>query len=104
MLPLLTSSLTSNRRARSLELSCDFPGTLARFYIVTLVALGFMTLAIHGSLAAASAGCDGGGFSLLGLSGSVRGAIPANVVPNTFLVKGKYVEFTVDAATFGVRD
>ena len=30
--------------------------------------------------------------------------MPASLVPSSFLVKGKYVEFTVDAATFGVRD
>jgi hypothetical protein len=53
---------------------------------------------------AASAGCEGGGFSLLGLSGNQRGAVPAALVPNSFLVKGKFVEFTMDAATFGVRD
>jgi hypothetical protein len=54
--------------------------------------------------AASSAGCTGGGFSLLGLSGDQRGIVLAGNVPTTFLVKGKYVEFTVDAATFGVRD
>ena len=56
------------------------------------------------SFAAKSAGCDGGGFTLLGLSGDQDGTVPASLVPSSFLVKGKYVEFTVDAATFGVRD
>jgi hypothetical protein len=33
-----------------------------------------------------------------------RVTVPAGSVPSSFLVKGKYIEFTVDAATFGVRD
>ena len=56
---------------------------------------------VNRTFAAASAGCQGGGFTLLGLSGNQRGAVPAGSVPGSFLVKGKYVEFTVDAATFG---
>lgn len=60
--------------------------------------------AVDRSLAAASAGCEGGAFTLLGLSGDQRATVPASSVPSSFLVKGKYVEFTVDAATFGVRD
>jgi hypothetical protein len=59
---------------------------------------------VNRTFAAASAGCQGGGFTLLGLSGNQRSAVPAGSVPSSFLVKGKYVEFTVDAATFGVRD
>src|SRR4030095_3849092 len=50
------------------------------------------------------AGCDGGGFTVLGVSGNQRVTVPAGTVPSSFLVKGKYVEFTVDAAPFGVRD
>src|SRR4030095_9523470 len=67
------------------------------------VALLMMT-AVDRSFAAASAGCDGGGFTVLGVSGNQRVTVPAGTVPSSFLVKGKYVEFTVDAATFGVRD
>jgi dockerin type I repeat protein len=54
--------------------------------------------------AASSHGCEGGGFVLLGLAGNQDTVVPATSVPSTFLVKGLYVEFTVDAATFGVRD
>jgi hypothetical protein len=54
--------------------------------------------------AASSRGCEGGGFVLLGLAGDQDTTVPASSVPNTFLVKGRYVEFTVDAPTFGVRD
>src|SRR5262245_24001895 len=67
------------------------------------VALLTMT-AVDRSFAAASAGCDGGGFTVLEISGDQRVTVPAGSVPNSFLVKGKYIEFTVDAATFGVRD
>jgi hypothetical protein len=41
---------------------------------------------------------------VLGLSGKQKGTVQAGLVPTSFLVKGKYVEFTVDAATFGVGD
>ena len=53
--------------------------------------------------AASSSGCEGGGFSLLGLSGEQRTVVPAGSVPATFLVKGRYIEFTVVASTFGVQ-
>ncbi len=56
------------------------------------------------ALAASSAGCDGGGFSVLGISGTQKTTVPARSVGDRFLVKGKYVVFTVDSATFGVRD
>jgi hypothetical protein len=69
-----------------------------------LLSLALLTLATGRSFAASSRGCVGGGFTFLGLSGDQRGSIPGGGVPASFLVKGKYVEFTVDAATFGVRD
>src|SRR5712671_5462973 len=67
------------------------------------VALLTMT-AVDRSFAAASAGCDGGGFTVLDLSGEQKRIVLASNVGTSFVVKGKYVEFTVDAATFGVRD
>jgi hypothetical protein len=54
--------------------------------------------------AASSAGCEGGGFSVLGLSGQQQTFVAAGSVPATFLVKGKYIEFTVVANSFGVND
>jgi hypothetical protein len=54
--------------------------------------------------AASSAGCEGGGFSVLGLSGDQRTAVAAGNVPATFLVKGKYIEFTIVANSFGVQN
>src|SRR6476620_391421 len=75
-----------------------------RLRAIGFLAIGFTAFTANDLFAAASAGYVGGGFSLLGLSGNQRGAVPAGSIPGSFLVKGKYVEFTVDAATFGVRD
>jgi len=54
--------------------------------------------------AATAAGCEGGGFTVLGLSGDQTTTVPAANVPGTFLVKGKYVEFTVVADSFGITN
>jgi hypothetical protein len=54
--------------------------------------------------AASSKGCVDGGFTLLGLAGDQNTTVPASRVPASFLVKGRYIEFTVDSATFGVHD
>jgi hypothetical protein len=81
--------------------------TKSRLLRQTCVALASLTLGIAAfapriASAAASDGCDGGGFSLLGLTGDQKKTlVPAASLPSTFLVKGKYVEFTVDAASFG---
>lgn len=67
----------------------------------------FLALAVIGLLparghAAASTGCEGGGFSVLGLSGKQDVRFRAGQLPATFLVKGKYVEFTIVSSTFGI--
>ena len=58
--------------------------------------------------AASSKGCVNGGFSLVGqnrtVSGPTDAAIPAADLGPTFQVKGRYVEFTVVADSFAVRD
>ena len=58
--------------------------------------------------AASSKGCTGGGFSVFGagstLSGAGRFTIPIGSLQAPFLVKGKYVEFTVVPASFAVRN
>ena len=61
-------------------------------------------LAAGGAQAAASAGCEGGGFTVLGKSGTQDSTVPANQVTATFDVVGKYVTFQVVAATLGVRN
>jgi len=68
------------------------------------VALGVILLMPEVALAASSASCVGGGFSVLGLSGDGKIKVAANSVGRSFLVKGRYVLFTVDSDTFGVRD
>ena len=62
------------------------------------------TLAAGGARAASSAGCEGGGFTVLGLSGPVDSSIPARSFGTSFTVQGKYVRFDVDAATLGIRN
>jgi hypothetical protein len=71
---------------------------------VALLVLSSVILTPQRAFAASSAGCTGGGFSLLGLSGDQKTSVAASKLGPTFLVKGKYVEFTVDSDTFGVRD
>src|SRR3954463_8107394 len=71
--------------------------------VVVLILAATILLAGRGN-AAASAGCEGGGYSVLGLSGDQTTSVPAAAVPATFLVQGKYNEFTVVAASFGIRN
>jgi hypothetical protein len=69
-----------------------------------VLAVSSVLFAPQRAFAASSKGCVGGGFSLLGLSGDQRTIVRADQVGTSFVVKGMYVEFTVDADTFGVRD
>src|SRR5262249_30946807 len=68
------------------------------FFFVSLLTM------LAGQAFAGSDRCAGGGFTVLGLSGKQKRTVLARNVGSSFLVKGKYVEFTVDAATFGVRN
>ena len=61
-------------------------------------------LASGGAQAAASAGCEGGGFTVLGKSGTQDATVPANQITTTFDVVGKYVKFQVVASTLGIRN
>src|SRR5712664_4021022 len=72
--------------------------------VLVVFAVVSVVLAPHRAFAASSKGCVGGGFALLGLSGDRKALVPASQAGATFLVKGTYVEFTVDADTFGVRN
>jgi len=67
-----------------------------------LLVLATAVLGVSRGGAAASTGCEGGGFTVLGLSGDQTTTVAAAAVPTTFLVKGKYVEFTVVADSFGI--
>jgi hypothetical protein len=74
-----------------------------RFFVLAALIVVILAAMSGESLAASSQACEGGGFTVLGLSGKQDRKYNSGV-PATFLVKGKYVEFTVDAATFGVRN
>jgi len=55
--------------------------------------------------AASSEGCEGGGFSIVLPGGAIvtdASTVPAASLGTSFLVKGKYVEFTVVSSTFGI--
>jgi hypothetical protein len=78
------------------------PSRIRRGAAAVLLSLG--VLAVAGAHAASSDGCEGGGFTVLGKSGTQDTAVPANQVTSTFDVVGKYVRFQVDAATLGVRN
>lgn len=59
--------------------------------------------------AASSKGCEGGGFTLLTPTGAQvvpgqRTTVPAGALGAEFTVRGRYVTFTVDSATFGIRN
>jgi hypothetical protein len=59
--------------------------------------------------AASSAGCEGGGFSIVLpggqiISGDQEANVPAAALGSSFLVRGKYAEFEVVSATFGLRN
>jgi hypothetical protein len=84
----------------------------SRHRIVTMALLLAWLLLVVGAeraMAASSKACTGGGFALVladgtTVAGERDGAVPAAALGQRFLVRGRYVEFTVDAATFGVRD
>jgi hypothetical protein len=77
---------------------------LKKVFGLTLLMVALLVAFGGQASAAGSRGCNADGFSVFGLSGRQDVTIPASSVGSTFLVRGKYVEFTVDAATFGVRD
>jgi hypothetical protein len=72
----------------------------------TLLALLPLALLAGRADAANSDGCAGGGFQLVTIGGIIGGPLKGQVAGGTlgaqFLVKGKYVEFTVVSATFEV--
>ena len=79
-----------------------FPSLARRSLASGLLILG--AVASGGAQAAASAGCEGGGFTILGRSAPQDGSIPAGSLGETFRVQGKYVQFDVVASTLGIRN
>ncbi len=81
----------------------------ARWYVGVAMLLVLSLILVAGRAdAGTAAACEGGGFSLVlpggTVSGSQKGTIPAGALGESFLVKGKYVEFEVGSATFGIRN
>ncbi len=74
------------------------------FYVATAICVTSLAMLSDRAFAQGSVRCQGGGFSVLGLSGRQRTTVPASSIGDSFVVRGRYVEFSVDAATFGVRD
>jgi hypothetical protein len=61
-----------------------------------------LVMMAQSAMAADSAGCENGGFTVLGKSGAQAGTVAPGSVGSVFRVQGRYVQFDVDAATFGV--
>jgi hypothetical protein len=85
------------------------PRRLAVLALALALVAATLGLIADRAAAASSAGCDGGGYSLVLPGGTtVRGdqkaTVPAAALGSSFLVKGKFVEFAVLSASFGVRN
>lgn len=61
-----------------------------------------LLVAAQPAFAADSAGCEKGGFTVLGKSGEQTANVAPGAVGSVFHVQGRYVQFDVDAASFGV--
>jgi hypothetical protein len=73
------------------------------------IAAAFLFPPAEKAVAASSAGCEGGGFTVTQLAGGATvgqgdSTIPASSLGEVFFVDGLYNEFFVVSATFGVRD
>jgi hypothetical protein len=81
--------------------------TAASALVLAVSALS-LGLVADRAAAATSAGCTDGGYSIKipgrTISGDQKSTVPASALGTSFLVQGRYVEFNVDSASFGVRD
>ncbi|NUR05508.1 MAG: hypothetical protein HOQ22_06195 [Nocardioidaceae bacterium] len=75
--------------------------TVAVLAALLLPAFGYTALS-GPAHAASSTGCENGGFSVLGKSGTFTGTVPAPA--GRFRVQGRYAQFDVDPADFAVYD
>ena len=83
----------SNRRPRLVRRA----GALLVAISVSLIGYNVVSPTAH---AAASQGCAGGGFKVLGKSPGFSGTVAAP--PGRFRIQGKYLQFNVDPANFAV--
>ena len=73
------------------------------------IAAAFLFLPADKAMAADSEGCEGGGYTISQLAGGATvgqgdSTIPASSLGQVFLVQGRYNQFLVVSATFGIRD
>jgi hypothetical protein len=76
----------------------------ARRSILALLSLLIMSGFAGQASAASSEGCEGGGFTVLGMRGPQDRLIGPNALGagNVITVRGKYVQFDIDKKTFGI--
>jgi hypothetical protein len=76
--------------------------------VITFSAAALIGLTSATTFAASSNGCEGGGFSVVlpgsTIVGSQKITVPAAALGTAFLLRGRYIEITVDALTFGIRN
>lgn len=92
--PLVPSSLPSGRGK-------PVRGSTAAFVVLALLA------GLAGQASAASSdGCEGGGFTVAGLKAPLDRDVPIAALGDgdVIQVRGKYVEFDIVKATFGIRN
>ena len=70
--------------------------------IALLPAVVYAAVSTAPAQAASSAGCEGGGYRVLGQAGAFDGPVAAPTGP--FLVQGKYNEFRIDPLDFAIYD
>jgi hypothetical protein len=61
-----------------------------------------LLMTAQAAYAADSAGCESGGFTVLGKRGAQTVSVAPGAVTSVFRVQGRYVQFDVDAASFGI--
>ena len=90
---------------RRKPLIADHSGRTGGYLGIAMLVVLPLILAAGRSDAASSAGCEGGGFIVMGRT-MPQGvsSVPSSSVPASFLVKGRFVQFEVDAATLGIRN
>ncbi len=88
----------------------DGRSPLARWRVqAALLCAPVLLLAAASAQAASSAACEGGGFTLSFTGGAPavsnsETTVAAGSVGPTIMVRGRYVEFDIDATTFGIRN
>jgi hypothetical protein len=80
-------------------------GRIGGYLGIAMLVVLPLILAAGRADAAASAGCEGGGFIVMGRT-MPQGdtTVPASALGASFRVQGKYVQFDVDSATLGIRN